>query len=104
MIPSSVFTLSSKQGKIVAMRLEGRLFVSNKLTAIREVEFSDPSMKFSKELECALILLCKEMDVPAPMWMSKNTHEFAAFRQTVFFAGQFTDKVKFDKFQIKQTE
>ena len=86
------------------MVLEGRLFVSNKLIMIREAEFSDPSLRFSQELEKTLILLCKEMDIPAPMWMSKNTHEFAAFHQTIFFSGQYSEKVKFDKFQIKLIE
>lgn len=86
------------------MRLQGRLFVSNKTIDIKEVEYSDPDIPFSLELERALILLCRELDIPAPMWLKKNTREFAAFRQTMFFSEQYVEKVKFDKFQIKQLE
>ena len=85
------------------MILEGRLFVANRMTEIREVEFSDPSLRFSAELEQALILLCRELDIPTPLWMRKNTHEFAAFHQTLFFSDQFNEKVRFDRFQIKWT-
>ncbi|MBO4635552.1 MAG: hypothetical protein J5685_00225 [Clostridiales bacterium] len=86
------------------MRLQGRLFISNKTTDIKEVTYSDDSVPFSVELERALILLCRELDIPAPMWMAKNTKEFAAFRQTIFFSEQYVEKVRFDKFQIKQLE
>jgi hypothetical protein len=36
--------------------------------------------------------------------MKKNTREFAAFRQTIFFKEQYTEKVRFDRFQIKQMD
>lgn len=83
------------------MVLEGKLFVANRMTEVKEIEFSDPSLRFSAELSEAIILLCRELDVPVPMWMKKNTHEFAAFRQTIFFAEQYTQKVRFDRFQIR---
>ena len=49
-------------------------------------------------------MLCEEMDIPLPMWLSKNTHEFAAFRQTIFFAEQYNQKVSFDRFQMRLLE
>ena len=87
------------------MKLEGRLFVGNRMTEIKEVSLvSDPEAPFSKNLEDALILLCHEMDIPVPAWMKKNTKEFAAFYQTIFFAEQYQEKVRFDRFQIKMIE
>ena len=86
------------------MVLEGKLFVANRMTDIKEIEYSNPELRFSAELSEALILLCKELDIPVPMWMKKNTHEFAAFRQTLFFAEQYTEKVRFDRFQIRLIE
>ena len=87
------------------MKLEGRLFVSNRLTDIKEVELvSDPDLPFSRNLESALIMLCRELDVPVPAWMKKNTREFAAFYQTVFFAEQYQEQVRFDRFVIRMTE
>lgn len=86
------------------MILEGRLFVANRLTEIKEVEYTNDDLAFSMQLENALVLLCKELDIPIPLWLKKNTHEFAAFHQTLFFSDQFNEKVKFDRFQIKWTK
>jgi hypothetical protein len=36
--------------------------------------------------------------------MEKNTHEFARFHQTIFFAEQFTEPIKFERFQIRWLE
>ena len=77
----------------------------NRLLEVKEVTIeTDPDQPFSKNLETALVLLCKELDVPVPVWMKKNTREFAAFYQTVFFAEQYQEKVRFDRFQIRLTE
>ena len=83
------------------MILEGRVFVANRMTEIKEVEYTDDNVAFSVQLENALVLLCKELGIPIPLWLKKNTHEFAAFHQTLFFADQFNEKVTFDRFQIK---
>jgi len=86
------------------MTLEGKLFKGNRMTEICEVTTPDREAAFSKLLEEALILLCREMDVPVPMWMKKNTREFAAFHQTIFFREQYTEKVRFDRFQIRMIQ
>ena len=87
------------------MKLEGRLFVANRMTEIKEVETPDNEGEaFSVRLERALVELCRQMDIPVPLWMKKNTHEFAAFRQTNFFSEQYTQKVRFERFQIKQLD
>lgn len=86
------------------MIIEGTLFVANRVIDIKEVKLDEPDVRFSLKLEHALILLCKELDIPVPIWMTKNTHEFAAFRQTIFFAEQYTEKVRFDRFQIRMLQ
>ena len=78
------------------MKLEGRLFVANRMTEIKEIETEDTNEPFSTQLGRALVELCRQMDIPVPMWMKKNTHEFAAFRQTIFFKEQYTENVRFD--------
>ena len=85
------------------MILEGRTFKGNRLLDVKEVRYENPETSFSKELGEALVILCREMDIPVPMWMKKNTHEFAAFYQTIFFDDQYPEKVTFDRFQIKMT-
>ena len=86
------------------MKLEGRTFKGNTILEVKVISHDDPKVRFSKELEQALVLLCRELDIPVPMWLSKNTHEFAVFRHTIFFAEQFTQSVKFDSFQIRLLE
>ena len=86
------------------MKLEGRTFKGNNILNVTVVSHENPNVRYSKELEETLILLCQEMDLPLPMWLSKNTHEFAAFRQTIFFDEQYNQKVGFDRFQIKLLE
>ena len=86
------------------MTLEGRLFVANRMTEIKEVTTEDTDASYSKCLEKALVELCKQMDIPVPMWMKKNTKEFAAFGQTIFFREQYTESIRFDRFQIRVIE
>lgn len=83
------------------MRLEGRTFRMNVVLNIHVVDHVNAKASFVKELDEALVQLCREMDVPFPLWLSKNTREFAAFHQTTFFEDQFPDKVPFDRFMIK---
>ncbi len=83
------------------MKLEGKLFKGSILIRQAQIIRNDPSLSFVKELELCLIDLCHELEIPIPLWLSKNTHEFAAFRQTLFFSDQYTEKVGFDRFQIK---
>jgi len=83
------------------IRLEGKLFKANIVAFQAVVESGGEEETFVRELEKTLIVLCRALDIPIPLWLSKNTHEFAAFRQTIFFSDQFTDKVSFDRFQIR---
>jgi hypothetical protein len=83
------------------MRLEGKYFKGNRMIREAVVTRNDPNLAFVKELELALIDLCHVLDAPIPLWLSKNTHEFAAFRQTIFFSDQYTENVDFDRFQIR---
>lgn len=94
-------TLGEISGKMV---LEGRLFVANRMTMIKEIVYEESSTSFSRNLEGALIMLCKELEIPCPMWMQKNTKEFSCFHQTIFFSESYIEKVPFDRFQIKLIE
>ena len=52
-------------------------------------------------LENCLRKICKEFDVSVPIWLDRNTNEFAYFRRTTFTPEQFIDQVKFDRLQIE---
>lgn len=84
------------------LQLEGNVFVGNKRMGSYTVIVSDDErLPFSKRLDTALLSLCKSMNVPLPVWLKKNSREFARFRQTIFFPDQFTSTVPFDQFQIR---
>ena len=52
-------------------------------------------------LEKCLRIVCKDLDVSVPIWLDRNTKEFACFKRTIFTPEQFIDQVKFDKLQIE---
>jgi hypothetical protein len=83
------------------MKLEGRVFKSNLL--LREVTVEQPATqeRWVTQLEHCLIEVCHRLEAPLPLWLQKNTHEFASFHQTIFFAEQFTESIHFDRLQIR---
>lgn len=49
----------------------------------------------------ALGEVCRQMDVPRPLWLPKNEREFAAFRQTAFTEDHFLEQIDFDRLEIE---
>lgn len=82
------------------MRLEGCLHKGPVAYAHTTVQLEHREDGFAKSLDRALLKLCKDMGIPLPIWLQKNTKEFARFHQTYFFKEQFADKTNFDSFQI----
>jgi hypothetical protein len=86
------------------MKLEGKVFRANLLLQSVTVEEPDTDQRFSLRLERCLVNLCHTLEIPLPLWMEKNTREFARFHQTLFFAEQFTEPIRFERFQIRWIE
>jgi len=84
------------------IKLEGKIFKANIVVASATVVELDDTGSYVKDLQRAFLRLCKDLDIEIPMWMKKNTNEFARFRQTVFYEEQFMRKYSFDRFQIKE--
>lgn len=57
--------------------------------------------RFQKQLETSLVEVCGRLGIPVPLWVSKNTREFARFKWTSFNNDQFLEPVKFDRFEIR---
>jgi hypothetical protein len=49
----------------------------------------------------ALVELCREADLPAPMWLDKHQREFERFRFTAFLPDHFVEEVAFDRLEIE---
>ena len=54
--------------------------------------------------EDALIELCRDFDIPCPIWLRKHENEFEAFRHTAFLPEHFMEDVEFQKLEIEYLE
>lgn len=52
----------------------------------------------------ALIELCRDFDIPSPIWLNKHEREFEAFRHTAFLPEHFMEEVEFQKLEIEYLE
>ena len=82
------------------MKLYGKLIKGTKITKEAMVFKESDNLYYRDLLEESLINLCKELDIPVPLWLKKNTKEFAAYRRTFFSKEQFVEKVYFDRFDL----
>lgn len=83
------------------MRLQGEVYFESRLTGLAVVPVGEGGESLAKRLDAALLALCKQMNVPIPVWLQNNTKQFAAFHMTLFTPDQFVDRVHFDQFQIR---
>ena len=51
--------------------------------------------------ECSLVEICRDFDIPCPMWLEKHRREYADFRRTAFLPEHFIEEVPFDKLEIE---
>ncbi|MCX7748418.1 MAG: hypothetical protein N2645_16260 [Clostridia bacterium] len=82
------------------MKLYGKIFKEAKIIREALVEREDGKASYRDLLEGCLIDVCRELEIPVPLWLKKNTSEYAAYRRTFFSNEQFVEKVTFDKFEI----
>lgn len=79
----------------------GKLVIGTKVIKDALVENEDERLTYRDKLEYCLLELCKQLEIQIPLWLDKNTREFVRFRKTFFPSEQFTEKVYFDRFDIK---
>ena len=48
-----------------------------------------------------LVEMCKRLDLPCPIWLSKHDSEYARFRRTAFSPEHFVESVEFDRLEIE---
>ncbi|MGI6777855.1 MAG: hypothetical protein ACOX7R_07495 [Acetivibrionales bacterium] len=83
------------------MKLYGDIKKGTKIIKHLLVESNNEGLSFHDALEENFVTLCRELDIPVPLWLKKNTVEFASFRRTFFPKEQFIEKVNFDRFEIR---
>lgn len=48
-----------------------------------------------------LVDLCKEADLPCPMWLTKHETQYNQFRRTRFTSENFVEEINFDSMDIE---
>ena len=57
-----------------------------------------------EDVQEALTELCREFDIPRPLWLNKHEREFEDFRRTQFLPEHFMEDVPFDRLEIEFLE
>lgn len=83
------------------MRLYGKLIKENITIRDAVVEMELEGASFRDVLEKCFVELCRELDIPVPLWLRNNTVQFAGYRKTFFTSDQFVENVEFDKLIIE---
>jgi hypothetical protein len=83
------------------MVLSGKIIKDNEIIKNVTVEVDEEGLPFNLKLEKAFSDLCRELKIPLPMWLGKNTKEFVHFRITHFNSDQFTEEVSFNRFEVE---
>ncbi len=52
----------------------------------------------------ALTELCRDFDIPKPIWLNKHEREFEEFRRTAFLPEHFMEEVPFQRLEIEFLE
>jgi len=83
------------------LKITGKLIKGTGIISEKLVEKENSSVSFRDLLEDNFIALCKELDISVPLWLKRNTTEFARYRRTSFTKDQFIEDVKFDRLEIR---
>ena len=86
------------------MRMNGKLYKGTIIINEETVEVSDSNGSYQDRLEKCLVEICLLLAIEVPLWLSKNTREYVAFRRTSFNADQFFNKINFERFEIRILE
>ena len=54
-----------------------------------------------EDVEEALTELCREFDIPRPIWLDKHTREYGEFHRTRFLPEHFMEDVPFQRLEIE---
>lgn len=54
-----------------------------------------------EDAEAALTELCREFDIPSPLWLAKQRREYRDFRRTSFLPEHFMEDVLFQRLEIE---
>lgn len=78
----------------------GILYTGQKIIKNTVVGFDIPA----RTVETAIPPVCRELDIPRPVVLSKHEKEMDQFGYTVFNADDFVEYVEFERFSLRRLE
>ena len=82
------------------LRLYGKIVKNTMILREEYAEENEFAGTYRENLEKCFLVVCKKLGLEVPIWMKKNTREFASYNKTMFFREHFIDDVPFDYFEI----
>lgn len=82
------------------MKIQGTLITNGKRITKTEITITGKKQSFHERLEDAFILLCRELMIPVPEWIDKNTRELSMCKKTSFYPDQFHENFSYDRFEL----
>lgn len=58
----------------------------------------------TKKVFAALDDICREFDLPKPLWLDTNIREFQRHARTRFYQDNFTETIEFDYLEIRMLD
>lgn len=78
----------------------GILYTGQKIVKNTVVGFDIPA----RSVEMAVPPLCRELDIPRPIVLSKHEKEMDQFGYTVFSSDDFIEHVDFERFSVRRLD
>lgn len=83
------------------MILYGKLVKGNTFLKEANAHGLNTQQPFHDIMEEAFVRLCRELEIPVPIWLKKNTREISRYGKTFFDKEQFVEEVYFDRFVLE---
>jgi len=58
----------------------------------------------AREARDVMVEMCRELDIPNPMWLESHEREFDAFRRAIFLPAHFVEDVPFERMVVEWIE
>lgn len=85
-------------------RMWGKLMKSNRLLKDTVISIEDAELNRTRKVYKALEDICYEFDLPKPLWLEANKHEFISHDKTRFYHDSFIEDINFDFLEIQVIE
>lgn len=82
------------------MRIWFKIFRDNKMLKDTTITTTDESLTRTKKIFAALDEACYAFDLPKPIWLDNNIHEFQRINKTRFTKDSFIETINFDYLEI----